>query len=1101
MLDPEFLETLTPAERQLIETLSPAELQQLQMSVANAGASVGPTAPPQPTSGASMNPGVSPMGTLSINTMTSQFGSQRTTASPHAANQSMQAYVAPSFGGLQKNPMLDSLTPDERRLLLGEDAGPVPPLTSTVVPNQRPPPTRPASRPRQAMQPSVPQNSQSYQYQQGGNVTNPLGNMAQSQFNPGTPSVQTASVPPQPINQTYTQPQMAQPMQPNVNQGAPSGVPMTHVYPQPQQSAVIYQSAQYPAAYGYQSVAANNSGGFYGTNVPISQRAVPTAVVAPNVAANQQYPTTYNQNMMQQSAIGASPNQAGNQNAIGYQGVSSYHQQPTNNNQLNQNQMQNQSLNQNQLQAQSFSGSPNSSMQTFAPGSLPTNVPSPANNEHLVQLEYMKQQREVMLQQLEMQNKRQRDLERQLNEQRLQHEQSVKRLETEQQEKLMKEQQKIIQEQIEKQQKVLEKQLEEQKAQQQMFMNQLMVNYANLQQQYQQVHNQNAAKNIQQQEIVPDTTSTQMSENINAVQPQNKNKNISGAVVSAPIQNQENVQMVPNLTTLRNQNYPQNPTYFAQNQTALQNNPQSNHWLQNQYQQITAGTQKGSLQNQTSQQSQTFGQLGGNMATSNYYYPSSNGQLSQYGNIPQANTSQPVTTTENAVDMNQYFATYDPKKPIDHKALAALMKQQQAQTQNQVSQQVGNNNVAQQQLNWNNSTQGQGYVSTSAEVPQEATKTVSNQTNKQNASSLPFDYNYNSYYNSNATQTNSNPAVFLPANSTKMESSNREAQIKKENQVLENNNNGEFSGVTVEQSSGMAKNLNTASEQQPVRNYEMPVNQSNQSLALESTSAPKALKDSSNVAEGISSLSFSTVTTERNKPVEMENSRQVEEPMRRTSKETEISKVSENVEKLKVEQGSSSNVKSFLAKQLKPSNIKRIAQIGKTSNFYQDKASMDKLLSDLDKLEKHVVNMHKQTLNGPTILQREWNELESRFTPVNASVCEIFLSNSEKDWPMLNDSNRRLNCYSHNVLLRGAQTNEQLTLVDIDSPSELMPRFCLVGAVGSNEKMKTFWNSVREFEVTLLVSFQNRSQVRDVFLISLRLINRLWLRSGQAIII
>ena len=111
MLDPEFLKTLTPDERELLETLSPEELQQLSGTMS----SEAPVPSPLPNMTRPQAKPSMPLKTQYHMDVPQSFNPGFAGA-PFASSQPVQN------SGLYNNALLDTLTPDERRLLLGEDA-------------------------------------------------------------------------------------------------------------------------------------------------------------------------------------------------------------------------------------------------------------------------------------------------------------------------------------------------------------------------------------------------------------------------------------------------------------------------------------------------------------------------------------------------------------------------------------------------------------------------------------------------------------------------------------------------------------------------------------------------------------------------------------------------------------------------------------------------------------------------------------------------------------------------------------------------------------------------------------------------------------------
>ena len=1103
MLDPEFLKTLTPEERQLIETLSPEELKQLQMGVAPTSAASAPPQPLSPTHNALTHTN------FGANMPSESVASNKIPASM-SYNQGLPDNIG--SGGAQGNPMLDALSEDEKRLLFGGSSVPsVAAVTPVSMPPRRTSVNRSTNRrrdtatlPTTAITP-VSMHGPASVPGSGTSRPGPSQSMTPvSQIDPGTNSAFGQNAAPYQQNPDPNVTPFQNPaISANIHQSAAVVYPYSVANPVPPQQ---YIPAPNPNNANQGSVA-------YGPTLQ-NQRShsVPTAVVAPNIASSQgvSHTSTIPQNVSNQQAAPVSSNFMYHQTGYQHQyyqanthgqnmqaGATIPHQVSNPYSSLPQVPFQpphavttNQyTLPGTQIQA----GSPYSSINSAAsyqPGSMTQSQGNSSssnvtdNREQLAQIEYMKQQQTALLQQLEMQNKRQVELERQLNDQKLQHEQNVKRIETENQEKMMKEQQKLIQVQIEKQQKALEKQLEEQKAQQQLFMNQIMMNYSYMQQQYQ-----------QNQRVKPEAVNLNTA-GFNDVyyQTLNQNQQVS-QYQNATFQNQT-TNFLPGNTSL--------PVASAANSTNSVPQNSSVNATQNQVPNLSNYHNQSSLN--------TNNPIPQNEASNYPSYQSVQGPVSQWtgyqqGSVPVSHNPTLAAPANIGPDINmsEYFATYDPKKPVDHKVLAAMMKQQQEMMrQKQVQEQKRLSELAAQKVPANqNSPVGQNQSSNQSEQ----------QLQSQQASHVSYQnfgqsQTRTSGIGTNVAQTFTNPSG-LEQQSSYQSTSIAQTQVQKstsQSQTFEQNKGSHYS------ESGHLNFQVQSLQAEPLK----PTNGSNISAQTSNQTLPKTDSTTANnsdsfdnmseidrqleqmnaeVSRGQNSLEYGTSVTKQSSLPDsgLSNSSSLREVVTEnagqnnvdSSSVMSVTNVKQDVQRNVAETSNfqncdqSSGDQTLLIKFLPRSNVQRVQPIARTSELYKDAESMSKLKSDLDKLEKHVVNMHKQTLNGPTILQREWSDLESRFLQTVQSSCQLSISNDEMRIPK--ESNRTSKCYTHNTLLRSGNEDSKMVSVDIDSISELLPRFALFGAVETEPHMKTFWNSVEEFGVTLVVSFQSRNEVRLFF--------------------
>merc|ERR1712154_546793 len=64
-----------------------------------------------------------------------------------------------------------------------------------------------------------------------------------------------------------------------------------------------------------------------------------------------------------------------------------------------------------------------------------------------------------------------------------------------------------------------------------------------------------------------------------------------------------------------------------------------------------------------------------------------------------------------SIDMSAYLASYDPKKPVDHKVLAAIMKQQEEEKERQKMTQKAQSELQRSQVQAQNDNLNKGQTS------------------------------------------------------------------------------------------------------------------------------------------------------------------------------------------------------------------------------------------------------------------------------------------------------------------------------------------------------------------------------------------------------
>merc|ERR1711879_435608 len=223
-------------------------------------------------------------------------------------------------------------------------------------------------------------------------------------------------------------------------------------------------------------------------------------------------------------------------------------------------------------------------------------------------------------------------------------------------------------------------------AQQQVFMNQLMMNYNSLQQQYQNQNQQN-----QQTQVLSGSNQTSNSQPAHVLDSKVDENNASKQQTQTMQGTGSNQTQFHGTNSYANYSMGhayQYPNSSSQTSLALQSMPPT----QLQQNQGVTGP------NASQQLGYGSMQYGG-QTLSNSFVPgfalakqSSEGynglQQVNYGmgmsNPPSNNMTGANTSVQpGSIDMSAYLASYDPKKPVDHKVLAAIMKQQQEEKERQ----------------------------------------------------------------------------------------------------------------------------------------------------------------------------------------------------------------------------------------------------------------------------------------------------------------------------------------------------------------------------------------------------------------------------------
>ena len=447
MLDPDFLKTLTPEERELLETLSPEELQQLSGTMSSE------TPMTVPTSSSAIT---QPKTAIVNYNQYPAVSSHHLNTKDQPGLPPVQNYTAVSAGsarpvqntGLYNNALLDTLTPDERRLLLGEDA--------PAVNNTSPHTSMLNSRNMESLTNSISGASYNNNFmKQMGTAENPaippqihFGQNASAQIAATAPVIPNYGKQGPPGAGTNQQWQM------NNHANVANSANQSASYPHNQN---VYQPISDPSkraqAVGSSCNAPNNQAYQYST---------------PGVATVNSLPSTHNQypqySQPPQSYI-TSPKVTSQSQFL-----------PVTQNQYMPTQNSMQWYSSPGVQSQQMW---NQSSASVPPRSLTPNSTGPSSlemsREHVAMVEQMKQQQSFLMQQLETQNKRQAELEKQLVDQRMNHQLELQRQEKAKErehEKAILEQQALLQEQINRQ-KALEKQLEEQNSQQQQILSQV----------------------------------------------------------------------------------------------------------------------------------------------------------------------------------------------------------------------------------------------------------------------------------------------------------------------------------------------------------------------------------------------------------------------------------------------------------------------------------------------------------------------------------------------------------------------------------------------------------------------------------------------------
>ena len=512
--------------------------------------------------------------------------------------------------------------------------------------------------------------------------------------------------------------------------------------------------------------------------------------------------------------------------------------------------------------------------------------------------------------------------------------------------------------------------------------------------------------------------------------------------------------------------------------------------------------------------------------------------LPQVQNEPKTDSSKTIhlTVNDSSKEVSQYVAAYDPKKPMDPKVLAALMKQQQQQKPMQYSEpqkqphfvtsqksaQISSNlNINQfyggnatdrdvtaanfESMNQNNASH---YTTSRAVVPKETRDLSgsvsmtqnsfcqnvgirSSQSGQQNPwinghgvsnydyarQSIPKNENLAPEASSNhKSQTDLQHAQAIES-STK--SSN---EVRLCSQHIETENQTEMDQNVDIQS--IADNLNTISVNEALKQQTMPNTKKEESFLKPQHGTTSAIEKQKLQNPAINEGSLPS--SEANKP-----SNEANKPPSEASK-TDEDKMNQSTA------GSKNSIPSYckipdpgskipeqICVGLERSSVARSNPINKTPTVLTllDQ-SLPKLVTDVEKLEKHLANVNKRTLNGPTILEREWKELETRFVKDYATSKQKAKLKLGESIPCLKSSLRTEECFTSNTVTRSVQSSEEhsskLVFVDVDMEFDLVPRFLLLGSDNSSdyqEKLKLFWEMVSECDISLIVSFSGRNQV------------------------
>ena len=441
MLDPEFLKTLTPDERELLETLSPEELQQLSGTMS----SEAPVPSPLPNLTRPQAKPSMPLKTQYHMDVPQSFNPGFAGA-PFASSQPVQN------SGLYNNALLDTLTPDERRLLLGEDV------------------------------PVVNNNPSNSSMASSRNAVASRSTVMGAAYHGATQQVD---------NQNPVLQQQMQVVQKPLAQNIPATAAAVNTAGHQNIHSIAPVGQQWPVNYHGTNATNPASSSVFQTNQNTYQPVVQDLSKGPQVVSNGhqnpnnqfgQYnatgnssslPTTHNQ---YQYSPQSSLNYATNPSVT----AQSQFLTPHSHNQFMpvQNNVSNYGFAPERQHVPQMWNNQGSAI-AAAPRSLTPNSNGPSSlemsREHVAILEQMKQQQTFLMQQLEVQNKRQAELEKQLADQRMSHQMELQRQEKAKErehEKVMLEQQVLLQEQINRQ-KALEKQLEEQNLQQQQILSQV----------------------------------------------------------------------------------------------------------------------------------------------------------------------------------------------------------------------------------------------------------------------------------------------------------------------------------------------------------------------------------------------------------------------------------------------------------------------------------------------------------------------------------------------------------------------------------------------------------------------------------------------------
>ena len=462
--------------------------------------------------------------------------------------------------------------------------------------------------------------------------------------------------------------------------------------------------------------------------------------------------------------------------------------------------------------------------------------------------------------------------------------------------------------------------------------------------------------------------------------------------------------------------------------------------------------------------------------------------------------SVPTTMDDSSKEVSQYVAMYDPKKPMDPKVLSALMKQQsqqkplvfpnsQQQQGAQMTQNVSQNySGVQMNSNITNNQPPTSHSNVPISYQQSVVATDSQSINGnnlannvvQNASTSNISMQHpnaqaNWYYGHGVASHNSEKR----SNSVDQSLGHCESPVLKNHEVKHN--------PTVDSSPTHNSRAFNSSLQpnQPINQVKVdptPVLQPNATVVSSNTSkstdseggvvepSVKVEAGDINGARRSESQSPSPAIIEQHMPVVMSsNSVPADDNKSVSDQETRLPP--------------SNEVSQVINSIIKRSPVVRNSPLRKSSVVLPNADQfISKLVSDVEKLEKHLANIHKRTLNGPTILEREWEDLENKFVK-NCSTCkEKSDLKLAENVPSLNSAVRTSECFVGNAVVRSVYPDQiggsKMVVVDVDMEFGLVPRFLLLGSESSDsdESMKLFWEMVSESDISLIVSFSGRNQ-------------------------